>query len=274
MKKLILLTCIILVFTTMGGCMLLLGGANERELGTFIPIYSDGVNNYFEYELTFEKGLIKKTTEGYAVSELSTNDEAISVKNTGVKVVLEAYVTALFGGADCADGYDYLYNALDSAFDISAEDNYSNVLLLENQGEIYGAINFYSRSSGVSGNLLTHENIVKSLFVNYADGGFTVEKEFDKTAILAFNKNNCITYDNKRIYSVDLSSGEETFLFKDKSWDRGPSYYNNFSVSFTDEDFVVYYSVEGDALRNETLMAGNLDGTCITTLIDNKEIEY
>jgi len=275
MKKLLSLISIILFLTALSGCMLFLGGTNERELGRFTPVYSDGENEYFEYNLAFEDGLIQKTSDCYVLlTDTSTNDEAVKTINTAAKLVLESYITALSGGATCADGYDYLYDILDSDFNISADDNYSEALLLENQGAIYGAINFYSRPSGRSGSLLTNENIVKGLYINITDGEVNVIKEFDGTAILAFNQNHVIVYSDKDIYSVDLNSGEEVFLLKDKWWDRGPTYYNDFKVSFTDESFIIYAQADNGTDSKETLVAGDLDGNDFTVLIDNRTIEY
>ncbi len=275
MKKLISLICLILLVTILGGCMLLLGGTNERELGRFISTYTDGEKEYFEYDLIFEEGLIQKTSDGYVLlPNTSTNDEAVKEDNTATKIVLESYITALSSGATCADGYEYLYDVLDVVFDISDEDSFSESLLLENQGVIYGAVNFYSRPSGRSGNLLTNENIIKGIYINIIDGEVEVIREFDHTAILAFNQTHLITYIDKKVYSVDLSSAEETFLFKDKWWDRGPSYYNNFNVSFTDEDFLVYVNNDNGVTNKETLMVCKLDGSNFTVLIDNRNIEY
>lgn len=275
MKKLILLTCIVLLFATLGGCMLLLGGANERELGEFIPLYTDGVNDYLGYDLIFEEGLIKKTSEGFTLSELSTDDEAIDIKDTPSRVVLDFCITALGGYGNCCEGYEYLYEALDDAFNIYGDDVFSEALILDNQGEMYGAVNFYSRPSGRSGSILTNENIVKCTYFTVVDGKVNIIKELNKTAILAFNQTHLITYKNKKINSLNLSSGEETFLLKDNAWDKGPSFYNNFSVSFTDESFILYTEVDDNyEAGKETVIVGNLDGTCITTLIDNKEIEY
>lgn len=208
------------------------------------------------------------------LSNTSTNDEAVKEDNTATKIVLESYITALSSGATCADGYEYLYDVLDVAFDISDEDSFSESLLLENQGVIYGAVNFYSRPSGRSGNLLTNENVVKGIYINIIDGEVEVIREFDHTAILAFNQTHLIAYKDKKVYSVDLSSAEETFLFKDKWWDRGPSYYNNFNVSFTDEDFLVYVNNDNGVTNKETLMVCKLDGSNFTVLIDNRNIEY
>lgn len=275
MKKLILLICLILLITIIGGCMLLLGGTNERELGRFISTYTDGEKEYFEYDLIFEEGLIQKTSDDYVLlPNTSTNDEAVKEDNTATKIVLESYITALSSGATCADGYEYLYDVLDVVFDISDEDSFSESLLLENQGVIYGAVNFYSRPSGRSGNLLTNENVVKGIYINIIDGNVEVIREFDHTAILAFNRTHLIAYKDKKVYSVDLSSAEETFLFKDKWWDRGPSYYNNFNVSFTDEDFLVYVNNDNGVTNKETLMACQLDGSNFTVLIDYRNIEY
>ena len=83
-----------------------------------------------------------------------------------------------------------------------------------------------------------------------------------------------IVYRDKDIYSVDLNRGEEVFLLKDKWWDRGPTYYNDFNVSFTDEDFLIYVQADNSTDSKETLMAGNLDGNDFTVLIDNRKIEY
>lgn len=275
MKKLILLTCIVLVLATFGGCVLLLGGANERELGEFVPLYTDGVSDYFEYELTFDNGLIKKTSESFTLSELSTDDEAIYIKDTPSRVVLDFCITALGGYGDCCEGYEYLYEALDDAFNIYGDDVFSEALILENQGKLCGAVNFYSRPSGRSGSMLSNENIVKGTYFSVSDGKVDIIKELNKTAVLAFNQTHLITYNNKKINSLDLSSGEETFLLKDNAWDRGPSFYNDFSISFTDESFILYTEVDDNfGAGKETVVVGNLDGTCITTLIDNKEIEY
>lgn len=275
MKKLTSLVCIVILFATLSGCALLLGGANKRELGEFIPLYTDGVSDYFEYDLTFEEGLIKKTAEGFTLSELSTNDEAISIKETPTKVIFKSYITALGGYGDCADGYEYLYEALDSAFDIYGDDVFSEALILENQGQFYGAVNFYSRPSGRSGSLLTNENIVKGTYFTVTDGKVNVIKELEKTAVLAFNQTHLITYKNKKINSLNLDSGEETFLLKDKAWDKGPSFYNNFRVSFTDESFLIYTEVDDNfEAGKETVIVANFDGTCLATLVDNKEIEY
>lgn len=274
MKKYITLFCLLLIITTLSGCSILLGGTNERELGSFVPVYSDGNFDYIEYNLNFEDGLINKSSSGYALYEASTADEGIEVIDTSATQVLSAYISALSGGAVCAEGYDYLYDALDTAFDISDEDSYCEILILENQGEIYGALNFYSRPSGRSGSLLTFENIIKSVFVRFTGSQVDVIKELENTAVLAFNNTHLITYNSKKIYSVNLENGEELFLTKDKWWDKGPSYYNDFKVSFTHESFLIYALADNGYVQKETLMAGGLDGTDFTILIDNQKIEY
>lgn len=275
MKKYITLFCLLLIITTLSSCTLLIGGTNERELGKFVPVYTDSTNDYFEYSLKFDKGLVVKSyDDSYSLSELSTEDEALSVKSAETQVVLEAYISVLNGGAICAEGYEYVYDALDVRFDISDDDVFSEVLVLEDSGKIYGALNFYSRPSGRSGSLLTNENIVNCVYVSITDDAVVAMEKLENTAILAFNQTHIIIYRDKKVYSVDINGGEETFLFKDKWWDRGPSYYNDFRVSFTDESFLIYAKDDNGYVQKETLMAGGLDGTDFTTLIDNREIEY
>lgn len=278
MKKLIPLICILLLITSLSGCMFLLGGVNERTLGEFAPVYTDGESDYFQYiqySSVFDYGLVTKNREGYLLTELSTNDEALKLKDKNPRLVYRSCVTALSDGWDvCVEGFEYIQDALDEMFDAFDKEVFSETVILENQGVIYGAVNFYSRPSGSSGSLLTNENIIKGSFVNITEGKVKVIKELEDTAILAFNRSHLITYKDKNIYSVNLSDGENTFLFKDKWWDKGPTYYNDFDVSFTDESFAVYAQLHNGMEVKETLVTGNIDGACLTFLIDNKKVEF
>lgn len=274
MKKLFALVCVLLMLSLISGCTFILGGNNRRELGEFVLSFTDGESDYIEFPLTFDDCVVKKSAEGYSLIKDATLDEAVLTEKTSAKLVLQAYTTALNGGAFIQNGYDYLYEALDSSFDIVDDSTYCEVVMLEKDEEIYGALNFYNRVSGRSGSLLSNEDLTKSVFVNYRDGEIVTVKELDETAILAFDKSELIIYRDKSVIAFDIQSEEEAFLLKDLWWDNGPTFYNRFKVKFNDETFIIYGNDDDGKNNTESLFAGSFGSKEIVTLMDKEKVEY
>lgn len=276
MKKIISIICLILVLVSLSGCVSMLGGVNRREIGEFTYLQSDGEKQYFYYDgqVLLEDGYVVIDGSEYSISEGVLPASVITPLETESEVVLTSYKSALYGSFTCAEEYDFLGQQLEDAFGDADDDKYYEALFLKKDEEIFGAVNVYSSPSGRSGNLLTNEQLIKSCLVNFKEDSIFIAHEYEDTAILAFNDTHAVTYKDKKIYSKDLQNDTEVFICKDEWWDRGPTYYNSFSVSFTDEHFLIYADKGKSVSDMVSILAGRIDGTEFHVLIDDKLIIF
>lgn len=276
MKKLISIICLILVLVSLSGCTFILGSMNRREIGEFTYLQTDGEKEYFYYDglHLLEDGYVLIDEGDYTLQEGVLPKSEIQPLKSESEVVLTSYKSALYGSFTCAKEYDFLGQQLEDVFGGADDDKYYEALFLKKNEEIFGAVNVYSRPSGRSGNLLTNEQLIKSCFINVKEDSISIVHEYEDTAILAFNDTHAVTYKDKKIYSKDLQNNTEVFICKDEWWDRGPTYYNSFSVSFTDEHFLIYAD-KGESISDTvSILAGRIDGTEFHVLIDDKLIVF
>ena len=276
MKKLVPIICAVLVLVSLSGCSSILGGMNRREIGEYTYLQSDGEKQYFYYDgqVLLEDGYVVIDGSEYSLSEGVLPASVITPLETESEVVLTSYKSALYGSFTCPKEYDPLGCQLEDIFGGADDDKYYEALLLKKDENIFGAVNVYSRVSGRSGNLLTNEQLVKSCFVTVNDDELTVAYEFEDTAILAFNDTHALTYKDKKIYSKDLQNGTEVFICKDEWWDRGPTFYNEFFVTFTDDYFLIYADKGRSVSNSVSLMAGKIDGSEFNVLVDDKFVVF
>lgn len=272
MKKSVSFLCILALMFSLCGCVSLLGGVNRREIGEYTYLFTDGDKQYLKYYGMYEDGYAVIADDSFTLYEGVLPDTVISPQTTEAEIVLTAYISALSDGSQCAVGYGYLSEQLENIFGTLEDEKYYEALLLKKGEEIYGAVNCYSRPSGGSGNLLTNENLEKSCLVSCQDGVLAVDKEYEGTAIMAFNQTHFIAYKNQSLYSVNIESDEEVKICDDFWWDKGPTYYNDFSVRFTDDYFIIYATNSKTFSDKATLIAGKMDGSFTETLIDNEKV--
>ena len=276
MKKLVPIICAVLVLVSLSGCASVLGGVNCREIGEYTYLQTDGDKLYFYYDgqVLLEDGYVVIDGSEYSLSEGVLPESVITPSGTESEVVLTSYKSALYGGFTCAIEYDMYGQHLEEFFGGVDDDTYYEAMLLKKNEEIFGAVNVYSRPSARSGNLLTNEQLVKSCFVTVNDDELTVAYEFEDTAILAFNDTHALTYKDKKIYSKDLQNGTEVFICKDEWWDRGPTFYNEFFVTFTDDYFLIYADKGRSMSNSVSLMVGKIDGSEFNVLVDDKFVVF
>lgn len=268
MKKIIALLCALAMSMSLWGCSGLLGGIQERNIGTYMPVLTDGEKTYLEHAAYWNQGYFTAEDQGFAMSDRAWPDDTLQEKPSDTRVVASMFRTGIYeGGAALEEEFSWLTASLE---ELLAQEEYMEYILLCRDGEFYGILNCYNRPAGRSGSLLCFEDLKYSCLLRVENGQLVLGEKMKDVALLACNRTHYIACGNKRIYSVCKQTGEKTQILEDLWWDKGPTYYCYVDFYFTDD--VLYFSGRQDHGQEVyTLYACYLDGSQVQLLAEKRE---
>lgn len=267
MKKIFSFVLAISFIFSLSGCTRIFGG-NQRVIGERAYVITDGENDYWEVNTHLDTKYLKKSGNSFALNTDDLSAVYLDAKSD-TEVVYSGISTELRGpGIPSNDEYSFLKDVL---YQVTEGFKYFDFVVLKSNDELYGAVNCYSRVSGRSGNLLSVEDLTKSVL-------FDVEKELainvktlEGVAVLALNQTHYIGCENEIIYSFEKVSGNKKELFKDV-WRNSNA--DRARVYFFDDFFVIYAKRYDSGIfldrLFETVMVGSMDGSYFETLIDDE----
>ena len=244
---------------------------HRRELGEYTSLVTDGKSQYLEYNISLENGYIEFSGNSFKIADEDPQSSSLSEVDTSAKVavsdrVLETFIYTI----ETQDNYSYLSDQIPEVF--SNPKNFE-VVVLEKDNKLYGAINCYKRPSGRSGNLLSNEDLDKAYLFDVENEKIKITKTLDKTAVLAFNETHYVAYSDKQFYSADKNSNKKIKICDDIWWDKGPTFYSYVNVYFVDDVFMICGNRETLIDNGITLIVGDISGESIETLIDDEKVE-
>ena len=269
MKRLSCLILTFVMFFSMQGCVNIFGGNNQRQLGRWYHLFSDGDKTYFlSRDYFYLDGYIEITADSFKLRDGEFDDTAFPGYNCGIEVLLSGVANEDFGDSIIAkDGYEYL---IEQIYEAVGRYKTFEVIVLKKDDEIYGAVNCYKRPSGRSGNLLSNEDLGRSYLLEIKDDEITFTKDLGKTAVLALNDTHYIAYKEKNFFSVSKDSGEQTPICKDIWWSEDSLYCGSVQVLFVGDVFVMYCDRNTPDYENyTTLIVGDISGERIKVLLDD-----
>ena len=245
---------------------------NQRELGEIISRFTDGDKKYLKCTVFLEDEYIEITDNDFKLVNDVLEEDLLNEIDDNNETLLSGSYLEYFGKCfECKEEYEYLSEKI---FKIVGDCKNFECIILKNGDELYGAVNCYKRSSGRSGNLLSHEDLEKSYLIKVENQEIIIEKELEKTAVLAVNQTHYIEYKDKKIYSTSKENDNSIKVCDDIWWDKGPTFYNCFEVYFVDDIFIIYGNKATFFSEHITLIVGDISGSNIETLINDEETKY
>lgn len=270
MKKLFLIWILTLALL-LQGCTGLLGGIHQREMGEYTSFISDGKNKYLNYCVDLEHGYVEFDDSSFKISNEKFESTSFSNVDSPINVVISKRVIENFNQEIVRqDEYSYLS---DQILEFFGDFKNFEVIVLEKESQMFGAINCYNRSSGRSGNLLSNEDLDKSYLFNVENEKIKITKTLEKTAVLAFNETHFIAYSDKLFYAMDKNSDKKIEICNDIWWDKGPSFYSYVDVYFVDDIFMICGARKTTNSNFITLIVGDISGERVQTLINDRKVE-
>ncbi len=260
MKKAVVFFCIPVLLLSMCGCSGLTGGMQQRNIGTYVPLLTDGETSFLQYELAQDGGYFCAKEDGFTLSDRIFPDAALQEQQTDTQIVASLMRTGIYeNGVELEEAFAFLAESLD---DLLSQEDYQEYILLCRDGEFYGILNCYKRPAGRSGSMLAYEDLKYSCLLGVEDGRLTFGEKMKDVALLACNQTHYVAYQDRQIYSVCKATGETTQILEDQWWDtdENKSYVNFF---FGDE---VFYFSGRNSESNNTLYACYMDGSCLQQL--------
>lgn len=271
MKKAFSLIFIIIFSLSLQGCTGIFGGIHRRELGEYTSFVSDGKNKYLECSIFTDDGYVEIEEGSFKIRKVNPDETSLYEVERSADIVLYDRVLETFVyDLEVENEYSYLSDKIFDAFD---KPKNFEIIVLEKDGKLYGAINCYKRPSGRSGNLLSNEDLDKAYLFNVENEEIKITKTLEEAAVLALNESHYIAYSDKQFYSADKNSEEKVKICDDIWWDKGPTFYSYVDVHFVDDVFMIYGNRAKIGSRFDTLIVGDISGKHIETLIKDKKVE-
>lgn len=269
MKKLAFIPWLCLLIVLFSGCNTRIISGTQLNLGEYRAILSNGENDYLEYDgNVYDDRYIEILENDFSLTEVPSADTVLQETESDVEQICSVMTwRGRLWRAEYAGGYEFLSDKL---IEWLGEGAHFECLILKNGEEIYGAVNCYQNSSGLSGNLLSHEDIEKSYLVDVRDQEIVVNKELTGAEILAFNQTHYIAYGGRILYSGEQETNQKTILWQKRWWEPGLSTRGYAKFYFTDLHFYVYAN-NGKLNNSETIFACNMDGTGSEILIEKAD---
>ena len=250
------------ILVCLSGCTALTGGINRRNMGMYMPVWTDGEQEFLEVcvaDLYFSP-----TADGFRLSDKACPDPYLTEKARDTQWVISFSRTGFAKEIDLV-GLDPQYSFLEESFaELLEQQEYMECMLFCKDGEFYGILNCYRRSAGRSGTGLAFEDLKFSCLLTVEDQKLVLGAPMKEVALLACSPTHYIAYRDKRICSVSKETGKQTVLVEDIWWNQKENI-NDISTFCTDEIFY-FYGWLGGSQQQASFYACYMDGSGLQQL--------
>ena len=236
----------------------LLGGLNDRRLGQYCPVFSDGEHDFIKIEHVAQDRYVEIGKGGWELAK-NTDESKLTEKESAAEIVMACRRYRGIYRSDenvCKEGYEHLREQIKKEF---ADCKNFDCVIFKKDDAFYGSVNCYTRAAGMSGNLHTAECFDKSYIIEIENDKIKFKKELDDAIILASNQTHYISYTNKKFYSVNKQTDEKTLICKDEWYSLLPIYPDHVSIYYSDEYFTICANKGTQSYC--TLFVGTMDGS-------------